>query len=344
MGIPNCERFGFTADKIKERLALLQLRDKDRELAGRLQQEVIVPRFAHIMNEFMASIAEQPEARLILTDEDSKKRVKHTITTFLLSLGSGFDSAKYFEHRLHVGLAHEKVGLSLSLYLCAYRQLTQCIINQFPDSIRQDQKYYEKLVEFLYKVNALDMSLAIDTFHGSQVQVLQARQEQLRLKAITDSLTGLVNHDHVFSELERAMQNTKANEKPLCVIMTDIDYFKKVNDSHGHQAGDSVLIDVAKRIKASLREMDIVGRYGGEEFMLILQDTPLEVATRIAERIRLKIADHPINLTELILHITMSFGVSLAQPDDTVETLVKRADDALYAAKHGGRNRVVVDS
>jgi two-component system cell cycle response regulator len=342
MSLPNCERFGFTAEKIRERLALLQLGDKDRELAGRLQQEVIVPRFPQIMNEFMAAIVDQPEAQLILTDEDIKKRVKHTITTFLLSLGSGFDSAKYFEHRLHVGLAHEKVGLSLSLYLCAYRCLTQCIINQFPDPIRSDQPYYEKLVEFLYKVNALDMSLAIDTFHGSQVQVLQARQEQLRLKAITDSLTGLVNHDHVFSELERAMQNAKLSEQPLCVVMTDIDYFKKVNDNHGHQAGDAVLIDVSKRIKASLRELDIVGRYGGEEFMLILHETPLDVATRIAERIRLKIADHPINLTDLILHITMSFGVSLAKEDDTVETLVKRADDALYAAKHGGRNQVVV--
>ena len=343
MSLANCERFGFTAEKIRERLALLQLRDKDRELAGRLQQEIIVPKFPQIMNDFMATIVDQPEARLILTDEEIKKRIKHTITTFLLSLGSGFDSAKYFEHRLHVGLAHEQVGLSLSLYLCAYRSLTQCIINHIPDTIRNDQRYYERLVEFLYKINALDMSLAIDTYHGSQVQILQARQEQLRLKAITDSLTGLVNHDHVFSELGRAMQNAKVGEQPLCVIMTDIDYFKKVNDTHGHQAGDAVLIDVSRRIKASLRELDIVGRYGGEEFMLILHETPLDVAIRIAERIRLKIADHPINLTDLILHITMSFGVAKAREEDTVETLVKRADDALYAAKHGGRNRVVVE-
>ena len=342
MGLPHCERFGFTAQKIKERLALLDLRDKDRELAGRLQQEVIVPRFPAIMNEFFAAVADQPEAKLILADGEIKKRIKHTITTFLLSLGSGFESPKYFEHRLHVGLAHEKVGLSLSLYLCAYRSLTQSIINHFPDTIRADQDYYEKLVEFLYKVNALDMSLAIDTFHGSQVQVLQARQEQLRLKSITDSLTGLVNHDHVFSELERAMNNAKTSEQPLCVVMTDIDYFKKVNDTHGHQAGDAVLIEVAKRIKTSLRELDLVGRYGGEEFMLILHDTPLDVAKRIAERIRLKIADHPVNLTELILHVTMSFGVAIVNEGDTVETVVKRADDALYAAKHAGRNRVIV--
>ncbi|WP_455202905.1 diguanylate cyclase [Kaarinaea lacus] len=344
MDLPLCERFGFSAAAIKERLALLDLSEKDHGLAGRLQQEVIVPNFPSIMNEFFATIANQAEAQKTLIDAEIKKRVKHTITTFLLSLGSGFDSAKYFEHRLHVGVAHETVGLSLSLYLCAYRSLTQSIINHFPNSIRADQDYYEKLVAFLYKVNALDMSLAIDTYHGAQVQGFKAHQEQLRIKAITDSLTGLVNHDHVFSELKRAMQHANNTEQPLCVVMTDIDYFKKVNDTHGHQAGDAVLIEVAKRIKASLRELDIVGRYGGEEFMLILHETPLQTAFRIAERIRLGIADHPINLTDLILHITMSFGVAMVEPGDSVETVVKRADDALYKAKHGGRNQVIVGS
>lgn len=341
MSLQHCERFGFDAQKIKERLALLDLWEKDHELAGRLQQEVIVPNFPAIMNEFFKTMVNQPEAQQILTNNEVKKRVKHTITTFLLSLGSGFDSARYFEHRLHVGLAHEAIGLSLSLYLCAYRSLTQCIINHFPDSLRADHVQYGKLVEFLYKINALDMSLAIETYHGSHVQGMQAKQDQLQIQAITDSLTGLVNHDFVFSELGRALQTARTNQTPLCVIMTDIDYFKKVNDTHGHQAGDAVLIEVSKRIKASLRD-DIVGRYGGEEFMLILQNTSMETAKRIAERIRLSIADHAINLTDLILNVTMSSGVATAQHGDTVESLVKRADDALYKAKHGGRNQVVI--
>jgi diguanylate cyclase (GGDEF)-like protein len=285
----------------------------------------------------------------VLCDDRVAKRVKHTITTFLLSLGSGFNSATYFEHRLHVGLAHEAVNLSLSLYLCAYRALTQSVINHIPEAIKSDHQYYDGLVAFLYKINALDMTLAIETYHHSHVQNLedsidgmQVRQKQLQIQAITDSLTGMVNHDHVFQQLELILREAQAKQQPLCVVMADIDFFKKVNDNHGHQAGDSVLVDVARRIKSSLRDFDIVGRYGGEEFLLILQETPVETAVRIAERIRLKIADHPINLKDLILYVTMSLGVACARPDDDVETLVKRADGVLYDAKHSGRNRVTV--
>lgn len=327
----------------------MDLGEKDYELAGRLQQEVIVPNFPAIMNQFFTNISRQPEAQSVIQDEESGKRIKKTITTFLLSLGSGFDSSPYFEHRLHVGLAHGKVGLSLSLYLCAYRSLTQSIINHFPASVRSDQEHFEQLVEFLYKINALDMSLAIETYHGAQVQNLEAsidgiktQAQLLHIKSITDSLTGIVNRDHVFSELKRVLQLSRETGKTLCLAMADIDYFKKVNDNHGHPVGDAVLVDVARRIKASLRDKDIVGRYGGEEFMLILLNTPLETAHKVSQRIRLRIADHPINLADLILSVTMSFGLTEVKPEDTVESLVKRADEALYKAKEGGRNQVVV--
>ncbi|MDH5327492.1 MAG: diguanylate cyclase [Gammaproteobacteria bacterium] len=344
-----CERFGFTQEKIRERLILLDLGDKDYVLAGRLQQEVIVPNFPLIMNAFFDGFTSHPEVKTFIKDEAAGKRIKKIITTFLLSLGSGFDSRKYFEHRLHVGLAHGDVGLSLSLYLCAYRGLTQSIINHFPQTVRDDQQHYEQLVEFLYKINALDMSLAIETYHGAQVQNLEAsitgirsQAAEFQKKAITDALTGIVNREQVFTELSRALEQSRENRTPICLAMADIDHFKKVNDSHGHQVGDSVLIDVARRIKASLRGKDVVGRYGGEEFMLILHNIPLDTAQKIAQRIRLRIADHPINLADLILSVTMSFGLTMARPEDTVETLVKRADEALYAAKHGGRNKVVV--
>ena len=349
MGLPYCDRFGFNAATIKRRLSLLNLSEADHELAGRLQHDVILPYFSGIISQFFDEMLRNDEVNKVLVDDNITKQVKHTVTTFLLSLGSGFDSAKYFEHRLHVGLAHRGVNLSLSLYLCAYRALTQSIINHIPVSLKQDQTQYEKLVEFLYKINALDMTLAIETYHHSHVQDLQEsiggmeiRQQELQKQAITDSLTGMVNHDFIFKKLGEMLDQHRAHKQPLCVIMADIDFFKKVNDSHGHQAGDFVLVDVAKRIKSSLRDMDMVGRYGGEEFLLVLQKTPLDTAIRIAERIRLKIADHPVNLKDLILHVTMSMGVAFANPDDDVESLVKRADNVLYEAKHSGRNRVTV--
>ncbi len=349
MGLPYCDRFGFNAATIKRRLALLNLTEADHESAGRLQHDVILPYFSGIISQFFDVMTRNEEVNNVLVNDEITKQVKHTVTTFLLSLGSGFDSTKYFEHRLHVGLAHRGVNLSLSVYLCAYRALTQAVINHIPESIKQDQKQYEKIVEFLFKINALDMTLAIETYHNSQVQDLEdsidgmeVRQQELQQQAITDSLTGMVNHDYIFQKLGELLSQHQAHNQPLCVIMADIDFFKKVNDGHGHQAGDFVLVDVAQRIKSALRDMDIVGRYGGEEFMLILQNTPQETAIRIAERIRLKITDHPVNLKDLILHVTISMGVAFAKVGDDVESLVKRADTVLYEAKHGGRNRVNV--
>ena len=349
MDLPYCQRFGFDDANIKQRLALLGLTDKDRELAGHLQKTVITPNFSVIINSFYSSMAEWPEAKAILKDAETTKRIKLTITTFLLSLGSGFDSAKYFEHRLHVGLAHGAVGLSLSLYLCAYRALTQAIIDNMPESVLADTALKDQLTEFLYKINTLDMSLAIETYHNSQVQTLersldglQVQQAHLKEQASTDSLTGMLNHDSIFNELDHMMKRAKQLDAEVCVIMADLDYFKKVNDTHGHQAGDTVLKVVAQRIKSSLRDFDIVGRYGGEEFMLVLHNTGVDVAYKVAERIRKGIADQPINLPDMLLDVTVSMGVSMARPDDTVESVVERADKSLYQSKHNGRNRVTI--
>lgn len=349
MDLPHCQQFGFDKKRIQERLSLSGLTDQDHKLAGQLQQQVILPNFSAIMDEFMANIVDHPDARDILPNSETIKNVKKIITTFLLSLGSGFDSAVYFEHRLHVGMAHEAVGLPLSLYLCAYRSLTQAIIANFPPTIGEDRDNYANLVAFLSKINTLDMSLAIETYHNTQVRSLeesidgmQQRAKQLKKQAITDALTGMVNHDYVFKELGRMLQRAQVKQLPLCIVMADLDYFKKINDNHGHQAGDQVLSDVASRIKGALREFDVVGRYGGEEFLLLLQDTPLNTAQIIADRIRLRITDHPINLADLILHVSISSGIAIAIPTDDVASLVKRADEALYRAKETGRNKVCI--
>lgn len=345
----NFERFGFSQAKIRQRLHLLELSDPDYTLSGRLQKEVIVPYFGAIMNQFMDKMLSWPEVQLILHSSEDKRRVKKTITEFLLSLGVGYDSPSYFEHRLHVGRAHESVGLSLSLYLCAYRSLTQCIIDNFPDNIRNDRVFYDRMVEFLYKINALDMSLAIETFHDTHVEsleesieVLQARQEELRKQAITDSLTGMVNHEQVFSELARVLTAAQRERIPLCVLMADLDHFKQVNDNYGHQSGDMVLRETSERIKSSLRDFDLVGRYGGEEFMILLVNTTLDTAGLIAERIRLNIKDSPFPTISESINVTISMGIAAAGEADTVETLVERADNALYNAKRGGRDQVGV--
>ena len=347
MSFVNCDKFGYDPAHIQRRLRILELSEQDFAYAGRLQKEVIVPHFSQIMNAFMDKMLNQAEVQSFLTDADSQKRVKTTITAFLLSLGSGFDSASYFDHRLMVGMAHEKVGLSLSMYLCAYRMLTQTIIDHFPPSLCADQQEYARLVGFLYKINTLDMSLAIETYHNTHVHSLkesigdlQAREVELKQQAITDSLTGMINHEHVFTELARVLSAAQREQIPLCVVMADLDHFKKVNDNYGHQAGDTVLEETSSRIKSSLRDFDLVGRYGGEEFMILLVNSTMDTAGMVAERIRKKVGNIPMPLKDQDITVTISMGIAAAGSNDSVETLVARADKALYNAKHGGRNQV----
>ena len=130
----------------------------------------------------------------------------------------------------------------------------------------------------------------------------------------------------------------------MCLIMADLDKFKNINDTHGHVVGDRVLQDIARRLQAAVRGFDIVGRYGGEEFIVILNNTSYKTAEQVAERIRTRVNGSPVNVDGLAINMTISQGVTDAKPYDTIESLVGRADDALYQAKNQGRDCVVMSA
>lgn len=162
--------------------------------------------------------------------------------------------------------------------------------------------------------------------------------------AVTDPLTGLHNRRYLDSHLKSLFDRAAARKRPLSVMITDIDRFKSINDTLGHDAGDAVLKAFAERLRRNLRGIDLVCRYGGEEFVVVMPDTELAVAEKVAERIRAEIASGPFPVGEggPAIEVTASLGVaSMKMPGDTVEALMKRADMALYEAKTGGRNRVV---
>ncbi len=166
---------------------------------------------------------------------------------------------------------------------------------------------------------------------------------EVQLQSMTDSLTGIFNRRHFFALAERDFQRASRFSRPLSAIMLDIDHFKAVNDTHGHAVGDQVILAVAKLCRTSIRAIDILGRYGGEEFVFILPETDANGARQLAERLRQGLATVPITTQAGPLEITASLGVAsnLVKVED-VTTLVANADAALYAAKEGGRNRVVV--
>ncbi|MDU0459521.1 MAG: GGDEF domain-containing protein [Geobacteraceae bacterium] len=170
-------------------------------------------------------------------------------------------------------------------------------------------------------------------------------QSQLETIAITDQLTGIANRRYLMKrgeeEFERIQRSTGAHRKSLGCIMLDLDFFKQINDSKGHMAGDQVLHEVARRLKNCLRPYDVVGRYGGEEFVVMLPDTSFEQSLLVADRIRNKIRNEPFTVEGEPLAITVSLGVSgSGEGDRALTEIIKRADEALYKAKADGRDRV----
>ena len=162
--------------------------------------------------------------------------------------------------------------------------------------------------------------------------------------AVTDQLTGLHNRRYMVGQLEALVKRASLGGDPVATLLIDIDFFKKINDGYGHDVGDEVLREFAVRLASNVRAIDLPCRYGGEEFVVVMPDTKIEDAQRIAERIRLHVAGSPFRVmggTEL-LTVTISIGVaSTLGALDTPESLLKRADEAVYEAKASGRNQVI---
>ena len=173
-------------------------------------------------------------------------------------------------------------------------------------------------------------------------QLLEAN-ELLRHTSQTDGLTGLDNRRHLEDRLREMFEHAKRLNEPFSCVMCDLDRFKSVNDTYGHQAGDAVLKQFARILKHEVREIDRVGRYGGEEFMLLLPGTVLDSGVTFAERVRKQVEANTFTFAETSIRRTASFGVS-AWPHPRIsdcDGLMRAADDALYVAKETGRNRVV---
>jgi two-component system cell cycle response regulator len=171
-------------------------------------------------------------------------------------------------------------------------------------------------------------------------------QQSLEL-AITDSLTGLHNRRYLETHLQTLYEQASSRGKPLSVLVLDIDFFKAVNDTHGHDAGDEVLKEFANRMRKNVRGIDLVCRLGGEEFVVVMPDTDLTVASIVGERVRQTVASERFSVQKgsKALDVTVSIGLSAYHPSMTgPEDLLKKADEALYRAKREGRNRLVVDA
>jgi diguanylate cyclase len=189
----------------------------------------------------------------------------------------------------------------------------------------------------------LSVGADITTLKNNEKSLRQAHEAALKASQ-TDQLTGLPNRRHILGLLDEALAANEATGSGLCVAVIDIDHFKAINDAHGHEAGDAVLEHFARSCRARVRTKDLLGRTGGEEFLLLLPEVRLDDAVRIIERIRIGFPPAMLGHSRLELPCTFSAGVTEALPDDDRSSILRRADRALYAAKEEGRNRTRISS
>ncbi len=238
--------------------------------------------------------------------------------------------------RQDVKAIHRVVTDSIDLAVLKKAVSTQLvsIVKSVDDYKRQEEVRDRALKERYAKMNSRLELMEEET------QQVKAHMEAERLKALTDPLTSLPNRAAYDGQIAAELERWKRYKHHFSIAIGDLDFFKKINDSYGHLAGDKVLRLIGSILKKKCRTTDFVARYGGEEFILIMPATSAENALQAVNKIRLAIEKSPFNFHGNPVGITMSFGVAEIQADESAEALFERADKALYAAKHGGRNRV----
>jgi diguanylate cyclase (GGDEF)-like protein len=174
------------------------------------------------------------------------------------------------------------------------------------------------------------------------LRAIRTHEEQLTRLATTDALTGLANRRHLLAELEKELRRAARSGRPLSVLMVDLDRFKGVNDQYGHAAGDAVLVAVAGRCLARLRAIDLCGRIGGEEFVVLLPETPLAEAQQTLTRLQRSLTEALFLHEQREVFVTFSAGVTSWRAGEALEAALERADEALYEAKRSGKNRSCV--
>jgi len=213
---------------------------------------------------------------------------------------------------------------------------------------------YEKIINYdsIWKIILGALVLMLFVLYWSvkilkSNKLLKKAQEEIKLKntllenlATTDKLTNLSNRRKIEEVLQDEINRCQRFKHTFAITMLDIDYFKDVNDSYGHQSGDKVLIEIANILKKELRKTDFVGRFGGEEFLLICPESNKNEILKLMESLRLKISNTHFNQ---VGKKTASFGLTIYKDNDSIDSMIKRADDALYQAKNNGRNQIVIN-
>ncbi len=310
-----------------------------------------------VIDAVVSGKANEP-ARILVVDEN--ERQARRICRYLEGLHRPISHSEATQHGLSgsmvdlmiVSLSNEKLD---GLRLCAYfrslestRDLPILVVAEPDDEKKAVRALDLGASDIVIKpIDPEELSARVKTQVRKKryLDALRARLDQSMELAVTDQLTGLHNRRYMRAQIESFVKRSNMGGMPVSVLLCDIDHFKKVNDIHGHGAGDDVLREFGRRLSENIRPMDLACRYGGEEFVVIMPETTQGLAHAAAERLRVIMEESPFTIGRGDqLRVTMSGGIAtVIPPEDTVDALMKRADEALYRAKGNGRNIVEVE-
>lgn len=334
-------------EKAEPILDMIEQTSDDDVWAEILRNEIGRDQIARIVDACHDLLMKHPDFKILVT-EFNLDRLKKIQIHQMLTLGRDFETSEYFNERLNIGHEFARIRFPLHLIQPLYVAIQKRILGTVSRR-RTDLLDLATFSDYLMKLFTLDLYLVVKAYRRHDAEEMtkaleDLREEAARLhnKAHMDELTGVCNYSRLMDHLDHQIEAARRRDKPLCVMMSDLDHFKKINDIHGHLAGDEVLRHVAERIESAVRDFDIVGRFGGEEFAIILVNTDRPLAEMIGERIRHEIAAAPIHTRRGNIQVTISIGLAMLAPGDDRDAVVERADRAMYEAKRTGRNRLCV--
>lgn len=350
------EQLRMTAREIHYRLQLFYFTESDVEHLKKAKR-VIVPAVDELVSEFYKKQVAIEEVSRVIGDAESLTKLKVHMRRYVLALFDGQYGAEYVQTRLRIGMVHMRIGVTPKLYVSAICGLGEMLRKHLRGNPDKECLRCENWLKALDKILMFDLSLVFDTYIHSLMEELERgkndlekyaesleevvaeRTGQLAELARRDGLTGLLNQRSLWEELKREVSRSQRRASEVSLLYLDIDKFKQVNDTHGHQKGDELLIQVADAVRAVLRLEDIAARYGGDEFCVILPQTSQEEAVQVARRIFEDFDKHKGDS-----EVFLSIGISSTGPDEFLDpdSFLKEADAAMYLAKTKTGNTIRV--
>lgn len=341
------EQLKMSRHEISRRKQYFRITDEDCQVLASLR-EVVARQIDEIVEKFYDHILSFDEMDRLIGDADTLLKLKNHQRGYILSLFDGQYDEDYVHSRLRVGVVHRRIGVEPKYYVSAVYNLKEIIQHVL---IRQDPQECRACagnLEVVDKILLFDLSLIFDTYIHSLMDDVRRSQEELesytesleeivsertrllKEQARRDGLTGLYNQQYFMQELRRELSRSQRSGSSICLVYFDLDGFKQINDTQGHHAGDLLLKKVAEVLKESIRENEVVGRYGGDEFCVILSDSTVDDAELFCNRLCELLKDRIGSFG-----VTCSMGIAASTIDNHLDgvTLVKNADKAMYEAK-----------